>query len=128
MKEKLRNIGISLLIGMLMSLAVMAAAALIGGLRGGAAAALRWGRSAGLVLGAVSLIFAGLRLFSADRDGGRWFRPGRTALEMEAEVLDEHRRGEQAYRERGGVAERPKAISLWVAVGTVLAALLTELL
>lgn len=131
MKEFLKNVLVSLLIGVLVGVAVMTPAAAIGAVKGGTAAALYWGRITGSLVGAVGLIFAGMRLFSADRNGGHYFRPGRTALELESEVLDEHRRKEKAYRETGSDAVRSgrwKVVSLWVAVGMVLSALIPELL
>ena len=123
MKNMLENILRSVLIGLAVGVVVMIPVAVLGAVRGGAELALHWSRMVGPVIGAVGLIFAGMRFFSADRDGGQYFRPGRTALELEAEVLDEQRQGSVASEKEGG-----KGISIWVAIGMVLSSAIPELI
>lgn len=124
MKNMMKTVLRSLLIGMVIGVVVIVPVAVIGAVRGGAEIALRWSRMAGMLIGAVGLVFAGMRWFSRDRDGGRYFRPGRTALELEAEVLNEQRQEKTLWPEGDG----RKVISIWVAIGMVLAGLLPDIL
>ncbi len=114
----------SLLVGMVIGVAVLLIVGVVCIIRVDITTALRWSSNAAFLLGAVCLTFAGMRWFSADKDGGAYFRPGRSALELEAEVLNEHR---DRTKNEGKIGER-KASSFWVAIGVFLTGLLPELL
>ena len=120
----IKNVIRSLAIGMVIGLAALLVVGVVGVIRADVATALRWSSNAAFLLGAVCLTFAGMRWFSADKDGGAYFRPGRSALELEAEVLNEHR---DRTKNEGKNGER-KASSFWVAIGVFLTGLLPELL
>ena len=114
----------SLMIGVILGLVVILVVGIVGVVRTDIETALRWSSTAGFLLGAVFLVFAGMRWFSADKDGGQYFRPGRTALELEAEVLNEHR-----DRTKGLIKSAThKGSSIWVAIGGFLTGLIPELL
>ena len=114
----------SLIVGMVIGMAVLLIVGVVCIIRADITTALRWSSNAAFLLGAVCLTFAGMRWFSADKDGGAYFRPGRSALELEAEVLNEHR---DRAKNEGKNGER-KASSFWVAIGVFLTGLLPELL
>ena len=114
----------SLIVGMATGLAVLLIVGVVGGIRADITTALRWGGNAASLLGAVFLVFAGMRWFSADKDGGQYFRPGRTALELETELLNEHRDRTKGFVKSSG----QKYSSMWVAIGVLLTGLLPELL
>ena len=120
MKKVIRN----LTTGVILGLAVILVVGIVGVVRADMETALRWSSTAGFLLGAVFLVFAGMRWFSADKDGGQYFRPGRTALELEAEVLNEHR-----DQTKGGIKSADhKGSSIWMAIGVLLTGLIPELL
>ena len=114
----------SLITGVILGLVVILVVGIVGVVRADIKTALRWSSTAGFLLGAVFLVFAGMRWFSADKDGGQYFRPGRTALELEAEVLNEHRDRTKGLIKSAGY----KGSSIWVAIGVLLAGLIPELL
>ena len=114
----------SLITGVVLGLVVILVVGIVGVVRADITTALRWSGNAVFLLGAVCLVFAGMRWFSADKDGGQYFRPGRTALELEAEVLNEHR-----DQTKGGIKSADhKGSSIWMAIGVLLTGLLPELL
>jgi len=120
----IKNVMRNLIIGVVAGLIVILTVGIVGVVRTDIETALRWSSTAAFLLGAVFLVFAGMRWFSADKDGGSYFRPGRTALELEAEVLNEH-------RDRTKISRKPardKASSFWVAIGVLLTGLIPELL
>ena len=120
----LKRIIRSLTVGMVIGLAVLLTVVVVGVIRADITTALRWSGNAVFLLGAVCLVFAGMRWFSADKDGGAYFRPGRTALELEAEVLNEHRDRTKGFIKSSG----QKGSSIWVAIGVLVTGLLPELL
>lgn len=114
----------SLITGVILGLVVILVVGIVGVVRADITTALRWSGNAVFLLGAVCLVFAGMRWFSADKDGGQYFRPGRTALELEAEVLNEHR-----DQTKGGIKSADhKGSSIWMAIGVLLTGLIPELL
>ena len=114
----------SLAVGVVIGLALLLVVVVVGVIRADITTALRWSGNAVFLLGAVCLVFAGMRWFSADKDGGQYFRPGRTALELEAEVLNEHR-----DQTKGGIKSADhKGSSIWMAIGVLLTGLIPELL
>lgn len=114
----------SLITGVVLGLVVILVVGIVGVVRADITTALRWSGNAVFLLGAVCLVFAGMRWFSADKDGGQYFRPGRTALELEAEVLNEHR-----DQTKGGIKSADhKGSSIWMAIGVLLTGLIPELL
>jgi len=114
----------SLITGMILGLVVILVVGIVGVVRADITTALRWSGNAVFLLGAVCLVFAGMRWFSADKDGGQYFRPGRTALELEAEVLNEHR-----DQTKGGIKSADhKGSSIWMAIGVLLTGLIPKLL
>ena len=120
----IQNVIRSLAIGMVIGLAALLVVGVVGVIRADVTTALRWSSNAAFLLGAVCLTFAGMRWFSADKDGGAYFRPGRSALELETEVLNDHRE-----RTKGVIKSScQKASSIWVAIGVFLTGFLPELL
>ena len=120
----LKRIIRSLTEGMVIGLAVLLVVVVVGVIRADITTALRWSGNAVFLLGAVCLVFAGMRWFSTDKDGGAYFRPGRTALELEAEVLNEHRDRTKGFIKSSG----QKGSSIWAAIGVLVTGLLPELL
>ena len=120
----IKNVIRSLAVGLVIGLAALLVVGVVGVIRADVTTALRWSSNAAFLLGAVCLTFAGMRWFSADKDGGAYFRPGRTALELEEEVLNEHR---ERTKHAGKTGER-KDSSLWTAIGVFLTGFLPELL
>ena len=120
----IKNVMRSLMAGVILGLIVLLVVGVVGVIRADITTALRWSSNAAFMLGAVFLVFAGMRWFSADKDGGAYFRPGRTALELEEEVLNEHR---ERTKHAGKTGER-KDSSLWTAIGVLLTGLFPELL
>ena len=120
----IKNVIRSLAIGMVIGLAALLVVGVVGVIRADVTTALRWSSNAAFLLGAVCLTFAGMRWFSADKDGGAYFRPGRSALELETEVLNDHRERTKGVIKSSG----QKASSIWVAIGVFLTGFLPELL
>ena len=120
----IKNVIRSLAIGMVIGLAALLVVGVVGVIRADVATALRWSSNAAFLLGAVCLTFAGMRWFSADKDGGAYFRPGRSALELETEVLNDHRERTKGVTKSSG----QKVSSIWVAIGVFLTGFLPELL
>ena len=120
----IKNVMRNLIIGVVAGLIVILTVGIVGVVRTDIETALRWSSTAAFLLGAVFLVFAGMRWFSADKDGGQYFRPGRTALELEAEVLNEHRDRTKGLIKSAGY----KGSSIWVAIGVLLTGLIPELL
>ena len=120
----IKNVIRSLAIGMVIGLAALLVVGVVGVIRADVATALRWSSNAAFLLGAVCLTFAGMRWFSADKDGGAYFRPGRSALELETEVLNDHRERTKGVIKSSG----QKVSSIWVAIGVFLTGFLPELL
>ena len=120
----IKNVIRSLAIGMVIGLAALLVVGVVGVIRADVATALRWSSNAAFLLGAVCLTFAGMRWFSADKDGGAYFRPGRSALELETEVLNDHRDRTKGVIKSSG----QKVSSIWVAIGVFLTGFLPELL
>ena len=125
-KCNVRSILKGLLAGFAAGIVIEGLAALAGGVRGGAAGALRWAQLAGFVIGAAG---AWLLLRQIGRkDAPVIYRPGRTAIEAEYEIRDENRRYEQSLRESGGEEHRMPRRGIdnavvWVDIGVLLAAL-----
>ena len=117
----IKNVIRSLALGMVIGLAALL---VVGVIRVDVTTALRWSSNAVFLLGAVCLTFAGMRWFSADKDGGAYFRPGRSALELETEVLNDHRDRTKGVIKSSG----QKVSSIWVAIGVLLTGLFPELL
>ena len=120
----IKNVIRSLAIGMVIGLVALVVVGVVGVVRADVATALRWSSNAAFLLGAVCLTFAGMRWVSADKDGGAYFRPGRSALELETEVLNDHRDRTKGVIKSSG----QKVSSIWVAIGVFLAGFLPELL
>ena len=120
----IKNVIRSLAIGMVIGLVALLVVGVVGVVRADVATALRWSSNAAFLLGAVCLTFAGMRWFSADKDGGAYFRPGRSALELETEVLNDHRERTKGVIKSSG----QKVSSIWVAIGVFLTGFLPELL
>ena len=120
----IKNVIRSLAIGMVIGLAALLVVGVVGVIRADVTTALRWSSNAAFLLGAVCLTFAGMRWFSADKDGGAYFRPGRSALELETEVLNDHRERTKGVIKSSG----QKVSSIWVAIGVFLTGFLPELL
>ena len=114
----------SLMAGVILGLIVLLVVGVVGVIRADITTALRWSSNAAFLLGAVFLVFAGMRWFSADKDGGAYFRPGRSALELETEVLNDHRDRTKGVIKSSG----QKVSSIWVAIGVFLTGFLPELL
>ena len=120
----IKNVIRSLAIGTVIGLVALLVVGVVGVVRADVATALRWSSNAAFLLGAVCLTFAGMRWFSADKDGGAYFRPGRSALELETEVLNDHRERTKGVIKSSG----QKVSSIWVAIGVFLTGFLPELL
>ena len=120
----IKNVIRSLAVGMVIGLAALLVVGVVGVIRADVTTALRWSSNAAFLLGAVCLTFAGMRWFSADKDGGAYFRPGRSALELETEVLNDHRERTKGVIKSSG----QKVSSIWVAIGVFLTGFLPELL
>lgn len=126
LKSSLQGILTGSLVGIVVGVVLMIPFALWGANKGGLVTALAWARGAGLAAGGIGLVFAGMRLFSSDREHAYFWRPGRPLRTLEEELHEETIKRGSGQK---SCQEVPRKISsLWVAVGMVLSCLIPEIL
>ena len=127
MRDKRKAAASGLLLGLAVGGMFECLVALAGSAFSNSKDALYWAQIAGMLIGVIGVWLLARRLIKTD--GPQIYRPGRTWLEMEYEVQDDHKKNERMLRESDGEDHRTprqykSGATLWMDAGILLSAAL----